>query len=216
MSTFNKITEDLFDRKLKVGILGGAFDPITTDHINIAKFVLNTSKIFDEVHLMPCFKHMHGKNMAPIEDRLEMCRIAVTKDPNIKVSDFEFVHKLSGETYQLVKMLEKEGSKECNFSIIIGQDNANIFDKWSNSKELELAIRFVIVPRIGVEPDTKVTWYRQPPHIFLMDDGTLKNGSSTQARNDLKTKGHSDLLDANVQHHIINSTLLCEFYGVKK
>jgi len=36
-------------RKTKVAIYGGAFDPITKGHIQVAQFILNTSKEFDEV-----------------------------------------------------------------------------------------------------------------------------------------------------------------------
>jgi len=51
-------------RKIKVAILGGAFDCITNGHVQVAKFVLDTSKTFDEVWLMPCYSHIFGKNLA--------------------------------------------------------------------------------------------------------------------------------------------------------
>ena len=178
-------------RKTYVAILGGAFNPPTLDHINVAKFVLNTSRTFDEVWLMPCFQHMYDKHMESAEDRLAMCRLAAKVDGRIKVCDFEIKNELRGETYQLVKRLLNDPiSERVNFSWVIGMDNANTFNEWVNYEHLERMIRFVVVQRGGIKADPKVDWYLRPldwylrpPHIYLADiDGRIGNGSSTAAR----------------------------------
>jgi len=87
----------ILGRKLKVAIFGGAFDPITTGHIKTAQLVLNYSKEFDEVWLMPCYTHLNGKHTSAPEDRLEMCRLAAKTDGRISVSSYEIDHKLGGE-----------------------------------------------------------------------------------------------------------------------
>jgi len=166
-------------RKIKVAILGGAFNPITLGHIEVARYVLNTSKAFDEVWMLPCgTNHMHGKEMALPENRLSMCRLAI-HDPRIKVCEYEIVNQLSGETYQTVKLYD--------FSWIIGMDNANTFDTWVNYELLERMIRFVVVPRVGYVMDPKVNWYFKPPHIFLANaDQPIREVSSTEVRSCLK------------------------------
>ena len=199
-------------RKVKVAILGGAFNPITLAHIQVAQFVLNTSGEFDEVWLMPAYRHMYNKNMASPEDRLEMCRIAAQRDGRIKVFDYEIKNQLKGETYHFFKCIkdEKELTEQFNFSMIIGQDNANTFDKWVNFEELERMARFVIIPRIGVERDPKVTWFLQPPHIFLYGENTgiIENCSSTLVRELLKNGGDtSKYLDKNVLEYIKNKNI---------
>ena len=173
-------------RKLKVAIFGGAFDPITTGHIKNAQLVLNYSKEFDEVWVMPCYTHLCGKNMAPAQDRLEMCKLATKSDGRLKVSPYEIDHKLGGETYHLVKMLLDDSAMmdRCDFSIIIGLDNALTFDKWVNYEFLERQIRFITVARPGVEEDPKVQWYRRVPHIYLQPEAheDLIKISSTDVR----------------------------------
>jgi nicotinate-nucleotide adenylyltransferase len=172
-------------RKTQVAILGGAFAPITIGHIQVAKYVLDTSKVFDEVHLMPCYGHMYGKNMISAEHRLEMCRIAAKVDARIKVFDYEIKHQLKGETYQTVKMLQDEeyAKHTYSYSWIIGMDNANSFDKWVNYEYLEKMIRFVVVPRKGYNFNPEVQWYLKPPHIFLGQTNTpIGEISSTQFR----------------------------------
>jgi len=173
-------------RKLKVAIFGGAFDPITTGHIKNAQLVLNYSKEFDEVWIMPCYTHLYGKHMASPEDRLEMCRLAAKVDGRITVSPFEIDHKLGGETYHLVKLLMDDSRlmDRCDFSIVIGLDNAKSFDKWVNYEFLERQIRFITVARPGIVEDPKVQWYRKMPHIYLMPetDEDLIKISSTDVR----------------------------------
>jgi nicotinate-nucleotide adenylyltransferase len=171
-------------RKTKVAILGGAFNPITKGHIQLAQFVLNTSGEFDEVWLMPAYHHMYNKEMMSPEDRLEMCKIASRVDGRIKVFDYEIRNKLAGETFNLFKRLrlEEELNNKYNFSMIIGIDNANSFDKWVNYQELERMVRFVVVPRKGFVRDEKVDWYLQKPHIFLNRETDIMEVSSTLIR----------------------------------
>ncbi len=178
-------------RKTKVAILGGAFDPITNGHINLCKFVLDTSRTFDEVWIMPCYGHMYGKNMMSPEHRVAMCELAAKVDRRIKVFPYEIDKKLKGETYQTVKLLQEEDFAKDNFdfSWIIGQDNANTFDKWVNYELLEKMIRFVVVPRSGVKPDSKVKWYYKEPHIYLTDEHAIGEVSSTMVRTLLLPNG---------------------------
>jgi len=208
-------------RKTKVAILGGAYNPIHLGHIRTAQFVLNTSKSFDEVYLMPCFNHMYGKELLSAKHRLEMCRLSAQVDGRIKVLDYEIKHKLSGETYQTIKKLQEDKAYKNthDFSLIIGQDNANSFDKWVNSEYLEKLIPFVVVPREGVEVNKKVNWYLKAPHIYLNnEDSKIGEISSTSIRTLLsaywcnvdKERWYEKLshyLDMNVLNYIIANKL---------
>ena len=198
-------------RKVKVAILGGAFNPVTKSHIQLAQFVLNTTGEFDEVWLMPAYNHMFNKQMESPEDRLEMCRLATQIDGRIKVFDYEIKHELAGETYNLFKRLkqDEELNNKYNFSMIIGIDNANFFHKWVNFQELERMVRFVVVDRKGFERDESVDWYLQQPHIYLNNEGHVMEGSSTLVRNLLKTenKDVENYIDYKVLNFIKNNNL---------
>jgi nicotinate-nucleotide adenylyltransferase len=185
-------------RKVKVAILGGAFDPVTVGHIQNAKHVLDsTDGEIDEVWLMPCFAHLYGKKMASPEHRLEMCRLAAACDKRIRVSDYEIARQFAGDTYYMVKKLLQEdfAQHQYNFSIVIGQDNANTFDRWSNYRHLEQAIRFIVCPRPGIQFDPNQTWYMKTPHIYLKPSNDLVEISSTQVRNAI-LDGLTGALDA--------------------
>lgn len=120
-NTLNKIERRLdqyktLGRKNNIAILGGAFNPITIGHIETAKTVLNVSRWADEVWLMPANKHMHGKDILPFEQRYEMCKLACQTDGRIKVSDYEYVNNLQGETYHLLNMMLHDDKFENNRS----------------------------------------------------------------------------------------------------
>jgi len=178
-------------RKTKVAILGGAFNPITEGHIQLAQFVLNTSGEFDEVWLMPAYNHMYNKDMVDAEQRIEMCELAAQVDGRIKVFDYEIRNQLAGETFNFFKRLktDTELTEKYNFSMIIGLDNANTFDKWVNYEELERMVRFVVIPRKGVERDMNVDWYLKEPHIFLNSETDIIEVSSTEIRDILNRDG---------------------------
>lgn len=192
-------------RKWAVAILGGAFDPPTLGHIDVAKYVLDTSRTFDEVWLLPCFSHSFNKDMASPQNRLAMCNLAVKCDRRIQVCDYEIRNKLSGETYHTVKRLLSD-ELPYSFSWIIGMDNANDFNTWVNADLLERLIRFVIVPRQGVTRDPKIDWYLQPPHIYLgRAEREIRHTSSTEVRNTVLAGDHEvaqSIVDPGVWRYI--------------
>lgn len=193
-------------RRLHVALLGGAFNPVTNGHVGVAQFVLNTSKVFDEVWLMPCNEHMNGKDMQSAERRLEMCRLAARRDGRIKVFDYEVRHRLKGESYTVAKRLrdDPEYADQYAFSLIIGQDNANTLTTWVNGEDLERMIRFVVVPRRGIDFDPASTWYLKPPHVYLAANDTIMHTSSTAVRQMLKDNDPrlADHVDPKVLEYI--------------
>lgn len=196
-------------RKLKVAVYGGAFDPVTLGHIRAAKLVLDFSGEFDEVWLMPANRHLYGKNMAPFEHRVAMARAAAAVDARIKVSTFEGDNDLGGDTYQMVKLLldDPRYADTHNFSLMVGQDNANTMHRWPNHEHLSAAIRHVVVPRGGVQGDLAGAWYMERPHIYIVPEGSGPLDTSSSAVRDALMSGNAAvdlgaLLDPKVAAYI--------------
>lgn len=192
-------------RKIRVVVLGTAADPVTFGHTNTIRFVLNETRAFDEAWIMPAYKHLFGKEMAPAEDRLTMCRLATQNNGRIRVSNFEIKHELAGETYHCVKLLQEspEFKDKYEFAWIIGMDNANTFHTWLNYEYLERMARFVIVSRPGVKRDPNINWYLKPPHIYLGEYTDAPKISSTMVK-DLIKRGEDvlDYIDPKVLEYI--------------
>ncbi|HUS63887.1 MAG TPA: nicotinate-nicotinamide nucleotide adenylyltransferase [Kofleriaceae bacterium] len=70
-----------------VAIFGGSFNPPHLAHQMVCLVALETAAV-DEVWMLPTYRHAFGKELAPFDDRVEMCRLAarafggrVTVDP---------------------------------------------------------------------------------------------------------------------------------------
>jgi nicotinate-nucleotide adenylyltransferase len=191
----NRSNIPLENKVMNIGIIGGAFDPVTKGHIELAKFALSKGG-FDEIWLMPCYKHMYDKSMVSAEHRLEMCHLAVQQYPKISVSNYEIEHKMEMSTHDVITNLLKEvWSKYYKFKIVIGLDNANNFEKWINWESLEKLINFTVIARKGVNRDVTKTWYLTGEHCYLAEDNEIPNTASSRVRELFKehhASGYSD------------------------
>lgn len=147
----------------KIAIYGGSFDPIHVGHIAVAK---EASSYVDEVWMMPCFNHMYDKKMRPAINRLAFARLAIDGLNKIHVSNFEIKYELTCGTYDTLKLLQQY-YPDCEFSLVIGQDNADTIEKWKNSQKLINEFRVIVCSRH--EHSTVDKWYLKPPHIYVRD-----------------------------------------------
>jgi nicotinate-nucleotide adenylyltransferase len=209
-----KLQYKTLKKTYKIAILGGAFNPVTEAHIQVAEFVLNSTKLFDEVWIMPCYSHIYGKDMVSPKHRINMCELAIAHNPKIKVFNYEIKNKFSGKTYDLFhKLLNDDMYKDNHeFYMIIGMDNANSITKWYNHKKLIKLLNFIVVPRKGIVRKNNINWYLKSPHIFLDFANQMIECSSTEVRKMLKNKEFSDLdklgyLNKDVLKYIENNNL---------
>lgn len=156
---------------IKVAVLGLTGDPVTLGHMELAK-VIAQSGLVDVVWVQPCWKHRLGKEPVDAVHRLEMVRIGcfawrfknTANEVNIIPSAFEIDNKFEGGTYLLHQTM-KSKFPEHQFFHVIGMDNANNIDKWTNPEKLKAEVPFIVCDRHGV--DEKETWFNQPPHKRL-------------------------------------------------
>ena len=74
---------------MRVGILGGTFDPIHLGHLAAARAAMDCAAL-DTVLLVPTGRPPHrGRTAATAEQRLEMTRLAADGLPGVEVSDVE-------------------------------------------------------------------------------------------------------------------------------
>ena len=121
---------------MRLGIFGGAFNPVHNGHINLAKSYLN-SLALDKLLIIPTANppHRSGAGLASEEDRLGMLSLAFEGVGKIELSDIEFKRSEKSYTYDTVKELRKNYTNDEIF-LIIGEDQFLTFDKWYNYKEL--------------------------------------------------------------------------------
>ena len=67
---------------MSIAICPGSFDPITLGHLNIIR---RTSRIFDQVVVCIMHNAMKPNPMFTVEEKVEMCRRATERYPNVTV-----------------------------------------------------------------------------------------------------------------------------------
>lgn len=198
---------------MNIGILGGAFNPITKAHIGTAKYVLNSKFNIHKILLLPCYKSTTNKTMQTPQHRLNMCELAINNcnDVNIQVCDFEIKHKLTGSFIQILKQFYDNVDNNNAYYFIIGLDNAININKLNDYKIIMNSIPFIIVPRIGYVDNSCDKWYSQYPHIFIENSyPIIELASSTIVRDILKSNSNQNILQylfENVYEYILRNNL---------
>jgi nicotinate-nucleotide adenylyltransferase len=134
--------------RLRVAVFGGSFNPPHVAHVLAATYALVTAPI-DEVLVVPVFQHPFAKELAPFEDRFEMCRLAMAWIPGVVISSVE--RELGGESRTL-RTLEHlaEAHPDWSLRLLIGADVVADASKWHRFDRVsELAPPFVL-GRAGV------------------------------------------------------------------
>ena len=133
---------------MKLGILGGTFDPIHIGHLRIAEEV-RTALALDRVIFVPASDPPHRPGPAAVAlDRLEMVRLATAENPAFEVSDLEL--KREGPSYTvdtLQAFAERHPGNELWF--IIGADAVAEIEGWRQPDQVLRLARFAIVNRPG-------------------------------------------------------------------
>ena len=191
----------------KIAIFGLASNPPTLGHVHVVNSILALNK-FEEVWVLPVYKHFHGKTMISFEHRVEMAILAFNDMPKVKVFPYEMEFSSNrdydGSTISLLKQLR---NREVNdYYIVIGQDNADTIETWNHGNELKEQEKFIVIPR--VTSNSTEEWYHKYPNVFLSSLQTL-DISSTMARDlliEYGINGHmvdlAQLLDHDVIEYI--------------
>jgi nicotinate-nucleotide adenylyltransferase len=130
---------------MKIGLLGGSFNPIHNSHIWIAKKVLSRG-IVDFVWFIPCAGHAFGKELVSSSHRLEMIRIALSGHEGMALNDIELSR--SGKSYTSDTLRElRQKYPQNEFFYIIGSDNLRNIRQWKDFEYLRDSTPFIIIER---------------------------------------------------------------------
>ena len=118
--------------KIKIGILGGTFDPIHLGHLIIAEQARDQYGL-DQILLIPSghsyFKDNRAQKVLPALTRLEMTRKAVSDYPPFEVSDIEVLRSGNTYTYETLEELA-DLHPEAELYFIVGADTVCSMSTW--------------------------------------------------------------------------------------
>jgi nicotinate-nucleotide adenylyltransferase len=150
---------------LRVGILGGAFNPPHTGHLVCAQEALIQLEL-DKVVFVPVGQAPHRELPGDpgAEERLEMVELATADDERFETSRAEIDREGPSYTSDTLRAL-REASPEDELFLILGGDQASTLATWHEPEEVLALATVAVVERIS--------WTRQAIGIKL---GRLRGG----------------------------------------
>lgn len=199
---------------MKVGLLGGSFNPPHMGHLFIAAQVREILEL-DEVWLLPCFRLQPGfeKEFAAVEHRLAMTKFL--ESDGIRVSDFEIIRNQGSLTIDTLEMLSQERPQD-TFYWITGSDQLKSFQKYDRWQDIIGQHNLVVFPREYILPqlDEKVksafAFKEIPDTVTILDspDLILSNISSTKIRERVRVgRSIRYFVPKEVEQYILENSL---------
>jgi nicotinate-nucleotide adenylyltransferase len=132
-----------------VGIFGGSFNPPHLSHVLALAVILARFDV-DRLLVVPTYQHPFAKSLAPFEDRVKMCELAMSWLPRVEISRVE--EELGGESRTL-RTLEhlktKYPDKQLRF--VMGADLVLESSKWFGFDRIVALAPPIVLGRVGIE-----------------------------------------------------------------
>jgi len=115
---------------LRIGIMGGTFNPIHLGHLEIAKEALlqyNLDKIWFMPNKIPAYKSV--EDILDETRRVEMIRLAIEDNEKFELSTFELERLGVTYTYETLELLKQKYENQ-EYYFIMGADSLATFSQW--------------------------------------------------------------------------------------
>lgn len=194
---------------MRIGILGGTFDPIHLGHLAAAKAAIDCAHL-DRVLLVPAGEPPHRRGaVANAEQRLEMSRLAIDGERALEVSDVEV--RRGGLSYTVDTLEElRQGHPNDQLFLVLGWDAARLFATWRMPDEVRRLATVVVVTRPGSSlPDDAALREAglDPAGVILCARSTPDISGSALRRAIASGQAVGDRLPAAVEQYIAKQGL---------
>lgn len=134
---------------MKIGILGGTFNPIHIGHLILAEEAREKLKL-DKLIFVPAYLPAHKDNsdIAPAWQRYKLIKLALKENSHFLLSDLEI--KRQGRSYTIDTLREfKKIFTQDELYFIIGSDLLKYLDEWKDLDEIIKMVSFIVATRPG-------------------------------------------------------------------
>lgn len=134
---------------MKIGIFGGAFDPIHVGHLILAERCREDAGL-DEVWFLPSYRppHKAGHDLTRFEHRVEMTTLAITGQPKFRVEPIEKELPPPNYTADTLAELHRRHPGD-EFALILGADSFLDLPNWHDPARVVAQAEIVVAGRPG-------------------------------------------------------------------
>lgn len=119
---------------MKIGILGGTFDPPHLGHLEFARAAIEQLGL-DEVIFLPAHRNPLKKlKSSPAKQRLEMVRQMIASEPQMAISDADISR--GGPSYMIETLQEFQMVRPADYWVLMGADAFKSFGEWKNPEKI--------------------------------------------------------------------------------
>ncbi len=139
---------------LRIGILGGTFDPVHMGHLVLAETARDTLRL-DQVYFVPAADppHKQGQVIARKADRLAMLELAVASNPAFAISLIDLERPGPHYTADMVELVRKRLASEDELWFLMGLDSLIDFPNWRDPDRIRRTARLAAATRPRYEID---------------------------------------------------------------
>jgi nicotinate-nucleotide adenylyltransferase len=176
-----KLENKLKPEKIKIGILGGTFNPAHKGHLEISKQAKKRFGLKNIIWAVTKQNPFKVESESSLSSRIKFAKKMIKKNNYIKVRFYE--KKIgSNKTIDLIKYLTKERKDEIYF--IMGADNLINFHKWYRWKSIVKKCNILVFDRHGYKAKSlkSVTFNKTNNKSITFINFNKVNISSSQLR----------------------------------
>ena len=129
---------------IKIGILGGTFDPPHKGHLYISKIALKKFRLKKILWVITKKNPLKNKPYLKLKERMRLSKEITRKNNKISIKYFDEKIR-SNSTFNLLHYIKRK--TKANLFFLMGSDNLKKFHKWKNWKQIPKLAKIVVFPR---------------------------------------------------------------------
>ena len=138
---------------MRIGIFGGAFDPIHNGHLALAHASMEELKL-DQIFFVPSSQpplKTLERESASAELRFQMVKESIKGISKFEISDVELKRKGVSYTIDTIREFRKQFPQPLELFVIVGSDWGNRLHEWKAIDEIFSLSQFVVAARPGFQ-----------------------------------------------------------------
>ncbi len=137
---------------MRIGILGGTFDPPHEAHLELARTAIANLEL-DEVLFVPTSRSPFKTNIPETgrKHRFNMAELAIHGQDQMSISDIEVTRP--GPSYTIDTIEELSMSRRAAYWLILGSDALSKFADWKQPERIVKLCRLAVATRAQTSPE---------------------------------------------------------------